>query len=308
MGGDIADGNTTNVDTPNDEIPNDDTPNDDTPNDDIPNDDIPNDDTPNDARIDDDTTDDTTDGDISNTKSPETKFPTELCHTSANIERCFQIKRAKWEGQSQPTGDLTLNIYMRTATNTALVRLDTYIYPKNQKNAKKQALYLFIYPENIETFKVRLKRSQRKKLEGPKLYYSVQISVREKPCLVYKKAILQSKQNTKACLDIMTSLAGVTEFTLEICNSSSGIKQIGDLQTLQSNIHNAEKHLLTDRGHADLSTLYAGTGGMIVDDAKAVAHNGTKPPPYTDSIPSEHTSSHLILYEHSPKYTNSITR
>lgn len=184
--------------------------------------------------------------------------------------------------------------------STALIKLHTHIYPP-QKNASKEAVYLFIYPKNIETFELRIKQSKPERKADPEIYYSLHISMKQKPCLVFtKKGVLKSKPETKHCLDVMESLASVKEFNLNICKLSATTLAIQNLKLFQSTIlRDPENRPLTDCARADLTTLYAGAGGKIIENSETIAHIKVRPPSYADSTHSTRSTSSEYMSPHS---------
>lgn len=185
---------------------------------------------------------------------------------------------------------------MCTVTNTALFKLYTHIYPKSSKSGiKRQAVYLFIYPENVRAITLRMLRNTRDSTpEKPRFHYSLSFSMVQEPCLVFTKGrVLESKNKTKAHLDLIKALAGVTDLTLEIHSSSATKPAMENLELLASSfsLDRADNRPCTDAKHADLSALYAGDGGQVVNVDKPVAHVDAVPPPYTDSTPSPRQAS-----------------
>ncbi|KAL7784619.1 hypothetical protein V8C37DRAFT_344737 [Trichoderma ceciliae] len=82
----------------------------------------------------------------------------------------------------------------------------------------------------------------------------------------------------------MKGLAYIKDFTLQIANSSTTKQAIRDLNllVLTFSFNTAKVHPPIFDRHADLDTLYAGKGGIIVKLEEAVAHAEVVLPLYSD--------------------------
>ncbi|KAM0260897.1 hypothetical protein ACHAQJ_002516 [Trichoderma viride] len=214
---------------------------------------------------------------------------------AAIVDASYRQSRVTWKsanGQAQQIFDVSLDLYVNTSTNTAIFKLYSYIIRKGNKGkSNKQAVYLFIHPEKIQAITCETSRTTRRsksKSRKPS-HYTLHFSLTERPHLVVPKShALESRDKTKAQLDLIQDLAGMTDFVVHLNSSNTTISKPDDLKLLESIFSpTATEHRpCTDDKRANLATLYAGNGGEIVTVNRVVAAPvETDPPPYTGPAP-----------------------
>ncbi|KAL7938151.1 hypothetical protein V8C35DRAFT_291076 [Trichoderma chlorosporum] len=244
--------------------------------------------------------DDATDSDASNSESSRnitpiapSNDPAQKAASDAYVD--YKIGAVRWYRQHKSVAhDVSLRIY-KCAPNTARIRLCTQIYPtKSKKSDNKIAVYLYIYPEVIRAIELHKSADQQASEQEPQSCYSLHFNLKQRPSLVFAKDfVLASKNKTKRCLNLMKGLASTEKFTLQIDRSSATEQAIEDLNTLAStfSLNFARVRPCMDSRRADLDTLYAGKGGIVVQLKEFASHTEVKPPPYGDNPPNADQAS-----------------
>lgn len=209
--------------------------------------------------------------------------------------------------QTQRVEGLYLDLYMDTPTNTAIFKLYGYVLLKGSKaKSSKQAIYLFIHPESIQTITLQNDRASPSPMptnSGPN-HHSLCFSMTTRPHLVVPKNLaLESRPKTRALLDSIQALAAVMNFTVHLSNPDTVTSAQKDFELIASvfSLAHIGNRPSTDNRRANLTTLYAGKGGEIVNANNDAANDETCLPPYSEPAPSrshissEHTTPHHPL-------------
>jgi hypothetical protein len=218
----------------------------------------------------------------------------ETNETTSIIDASYRNNRVTWKsanGQAQQICDISLDLYVNTSTNTAVFKLYSYIIRRGNKGkSNKQAVYLFIHPEKIQAIVCEIFRTARRsksKSRKPS-HYALHFSLTERPHLVVPKdRPLESREKTKAQLDLIQDLASATDFIVHLNSSSVTTSKPDELRLLESIFSPmcTQHRPCTDRQRASLATLYAGNGGEIINVKTVVAQIETDPPPYAGPVP-----------------------
>lgn len=207
------------------------------------------------------------------------------------------------DGQMQRVEGLNLDLYLDTPTNTAIFKIYGYVLLKGSKSkSSKQAVYLFIHPETIQSITLQTEHaapSSTLMQSGP-IHHSLCFSLTTQPHLVVpKNLILESRPKTKALLDSIQALATVTAFTVHLSNLDTVTSTQQNLELIASTftLSHSDSRPSTNTRRANLTTLYAGRGGEIVNAKNDVA-NAEALPPYSEPAPSRshHSSEQAVLY------------
>ncbi|EHK21714.1 uncharacterized protein TRIVIDRAFT_201750 [Trichoderma virens Gv29-8] len=197
------------------------------------------------------------------------------------------------DGQMQHVEGLYLDLYVDTATNTAIFKLYGYVLLKGSKaKSSKQAIYLFIHPENVQTITLQTGHAAAPFSTlinfGP-THHSLCFSLTAPPHLVVpKNLVLESRPKTRALLDSIQALATMMAFTVHLNHpdmATSTQKDLALISSIFSLSHNDNRPSTNNR-RANLTTLYAGRGGEIVYAKDGIANADTCLPPYSETTPS----------------------
>ncbi|KAM0263956.1 hypothetical protein ACHAQJ_000991 [Trichoderma viride] len=199
------------------------------------------------------------------------------------------------DGQTQCIEGLYLDLYMDTSTNTAIFKLYGYILLKGNKGkSSKQAVYLYIHPEKIQTITLETVHGTPSPTStnlGP-TRHSLCFSLATEPHLVAPKTlILESRPKTAALLDSIQALATVTNFTVFLSNLDTVIPAQNNLELIASVFSSTYTgdHPSTNNRRANLATLYAGKGGEIVRTNETTTNVEARPPPSYSAPAPDHT-------------------
>ncbi|RFU78897.1 hypothetical protein TARUN_3336 [Trichoderma arundinaceum] len=102
-----------------------------------------------------------------------------------------------------------------------------------------------------------------------------------------KNLILESRPKTRALLDSMQALATVTSFTVHIKNPDTIASTTKDFELITSafSASHTDNRPSTNNKRANLTTLYAGKGGEIINADTATANLEACPPPlYSEPV------------------------
>ncbi|KAL6825338.1 hypothetical protein V8C40DRAFT_228469 [Trichoderma camerunense] len=201
------------------------------------------------------------------------------------------------DGQMQRAEGLNLDLYLDTSTNTAIFKIYGYVLLKGSKSkSSKQAVYLFIHPETIQSITLQTKHAAlfSTLIQSGLIHHSLCFSLTAQPHLVVpKNLILESRPKTKALLDSIQALATATAFTVHLSNLHTVTLTQENLELIASTFslsHN-DNRPSTNTRRANLTTLYAGRGGEIVNVKKDVANTEACLPPYSEPAPSRNHHS-----------------
>ncbi|PTB45252.1 hypothetical protein M441DRAFT_158868, partial [Trichoderma asperellum CBS 433.97] len=216
--------------------------------------------------------------------------------TTAIVDVSYRKNRVTWRaanGETRQIFDLSLDLYANTATNTSIFKLYSYIIRKGSKGrSNKQAVYLFIHPENVRFITCETSRNARRpksKAHKPQTYYELHFSLAECPNIVVPKdRAFESKDRTRAQLDLIQELASATDFVVHLNSTGINASKLDDLRLLGCMFSPTftEHRPTTDFRRANLATLYAGNGGEIVGMNRGVVQSiEVDPPPYVGPAP-----------------------
>ncbi|QYT00197.1 hypothetical protein H0G86_007294 [Trichoderma simmonsii] len=196
------------------------------------------------------------------------------------------------DGQMQRVEGLNLDLYLDTSTNTAIFKIYGYVLLKGSKSkSSKQAVYLFIHPETIQSITLQIEHAApfSTLIQSGPIHHSLYFSLTAQPHLVVpKNLILESRPKTKALLDSIKALATVTAFTVHLSNLDTVTSTQENLELIASTFslsHN-DNRPSTNTRRANLTTLYAGRGGEIVNAKNDGANAEADLPPYSEPAPS----------------------
>lgn len=208
----------------------------------------------------------------------------------------YRKNRVTWRaanGETKQIFDLSLDLYVNTATNTAIFKLHSYIIRKGNKGrSNKQAVYLFIHPENVRFITCETSRNTRRpKSKAPKAqtYYELHFSLTECPnIVVHKDGAFESKDRTRAQLSLLHELASASDFVVHLNSTGINASKLDDLRLIGCMFSPTftEHRPTTEFRRANLATLYAGNGGEIVGVNRGVMQSiEIDPPPYAGPAP-----------------------
>lgn len=214
---------------------------------------------------------------ISDTTADDDDLPALPCPTGEALEdpevNISCLGDVTWSSNSGPQhiNGLTLNIYIDRMSNTALFKLSCSIYFKYGKaREKKQRVFLFIYPESIQSIRLGLNVPTSTSPTLPTLTFSMS----KKPAFITpRNCILISKPKTKDLLKSICALANATALTicLNVLRLPIVIQhQLEHIVNICSatNIHNRPR---TNARRSNLKLLYAGRGGEVVGETSAAS-------------------------------------
>ncbi|KAL6787422.1 hypothetical protein J3E68DRAFT_440428 [Trichoderma sp. SZMC 28012] len=190
------------------------------------------------------------------------------------------------DGQMQRVEGLNLDLYLDTSTNTAIFKIYGYVLLKGSKSkSSKQAVYLFIHPETIQSITLQTEHAApfSTPIQSGPIRQSLCFSLTAQPHLVVpKNLILESRPKTKALLDSIQALATVTAFTVHLSNLDTATSTQENLELIVStfSLSHDDNRPSTNTRRANLTTLYAGRGGEIVNVKNDVANTEACLPPY----------------------------
>lgn len=250
-------------------------------------------------------------------KSDDGEKSTETVSSDQNgeafeVDITYRNNMITWQdadGQMQHVEGLYLDLYVDTATNTAIFKLYGYVLLKGSKaKSSKQAIYLFIHPESVQTITLQTGHAAAPFSTlinfGP-THHSLCFSLTAPPHLVVpKNLVLESRPKTRALLDSIQALATMMTFTVHLNHpdmATSTQKDLALISSIFSLSHNDNRPSTNNR-RANLTTLYAGRGGEIVYAKDDIANADTCLPPYSETTPSRsHISSEQPI-SYCPKF------
>lgn len=212
--------------------------------------------------------------------------------TTAIVDVSYRKNRVTWRatnGEARQMLDLSLDLYANTETNTSIFKLYSYIVRKGNKGrSNKQAVYLFIHPENVRFITCEPSRATRrqksKSHKPPQTYYELRFSLTECPNIVVpRERGFESKDKTRAQLDLLQELAATTDFVVHLNSAGIDESMLDDLRLLGCMFSPTftDHRPTTDFRRANLATLYAGSGGeIVVMNGGVVQSVEVDPPPY----------------------------
>lgn len=181
------------------------------------------------------------------------------------------------DGCDESAQDLSLDLYLDPSSNTAFFKLYGHIYLKKSGKRNRQAIYLFICPETVQT--VSWKPTVQDTPEPSS--HSLCFSLSKPPDFVIPKDCpLESKNKTQDLLHSIHALARVTTFTAHFIDQKTDLRTREQLAAVASAFSERRRNRpLLNKERANLTTLYAGTGGEVFDfNPKPTTE--TDPPPY----------------------------
>ncbi|KAL6689829.1 hypothetical protein J3F84DRAFT_398808 [Trichoderma pleuroticola] len=214
------------------------------------------------------------------------------------------------DGQMQRVEGLNLDLYLDTSTNTAIFKIYGYVLLKGSKTkSSKQAVYLFIHPESIRFIALQTGHDApfSTLIPSGSKHHSLCFSLTAQPQLVVpKNRILESRPKTRALLDSIQALATVTAFTVHLSNLDTVASTHENLELIAStfSLSRDDNRPSTNTRRANLTTLYAGRGGEIVNAKNDDANTETCLPPYNkrkrdhsdlDTERPSTTQDHILL-------------
>ncbi|KAH6952550.1 hypothetical protein BKA56DRAFT_241627 [Ilyonectria sp. MPI-CAGE-AT-0026] len=199
-----------------------------------------------------------------------------------NIDFSCLPSMVTWETTDgeQSTQNLHLDLYLDSSTNSAFFKLYGRIFLKKFGKDNKQAIYLFIYPENVQTitWETASHFSRTRQDTG----HSLCLSMSKPPDLVIpKNRPLEPKNNTQNLLNSILALAKATTFTAYFSDKETDPGTRQQLASVAS-VFSERRHnrLLVNKERANLTTLYAGIGGQIFDFNPKPSSEVAPPPSY----------------------------
>lgn len=174
---------------------------------------------------------------------------------------------------------------------------------RGSQGVNKRRLFLFIYPEHVQSIKFGSRRSRF----GKNRRQFVRFSLSQPPSLVGPKeeqVTLKGTEGTsQELLAAMIALANARSFTVYISIGLS-LEARDDMSAL-SKIFKPNQ-LATDTAHADLNSLYEGYRGVVLDlknDNPAHCNSDSSctvevaPPPYDEADTSHRPFAKLSMYQ-----------
>ncbi|KAL7822046.1 hypothetical protein V8C26DRAFT_389759 [Trichoderma gracile] len=186
-----------------------------------------------------------------NSLKPPTKFDTIEIYCSNNT-----VSWADKNGDLQNTDSLDLEIVIDNTSNSAFIKLYGDIYINNRTSFSRRSIYMYIRPETIVSIAYRNDNNMR----------SLHFSLQRKPDLITPKEPIKARPRSQALLDAIIAISTVTDFTVRLDSSSTAPSHL--LKKLAS-IFSPRPTWNDELG--DLSRLYGGEGGQIVNASKAVS-------------------------------------
>lgn len=213
------------------------------------------------------------------------------------------------DGQTRCIEGLHLDIYLHRSTNTAIFKMYGYVLLKGSKGkSSKQAIYLYLHPEEIQSISLEAVNKPPSLMSTAlsSSRYSLCFSMATEPLLVVpKNLVLESRPKTRALLDSIRTLATVTNFTVHL-NDTDMVTSTRTHLELIASIFSSTKtdgRPCTNNKRANLTTLYAGRGGDVVNTRNAVTNieqcippSYDEPPPSRSQISSEHITPLLSFH------------
>jgi hypothetical protein len=142
----------------------------------------------------------------------------------------------------------------------------------NQRN-----LYLFIYPEHIESIEYEARNSSSLPDIQKNSSASLRFTMTQPPSFVIPaNRPLNPKSKSRPKVDAMQALAKVKCFTVHLNYLGLGF-EIRDVLPLLPSIFVPNHRLKREERSADLQSLYDGTGGEVVNFGEIPATCGTNP-------------------------------
>lgn len=212
------------------------------------------------------------------------------------------------DGQMQRVEGLNLDLYLDTSTNTAIFKIYGYVLLKGSKTkSSKQAVYLFIHPESIRFIALQTGHAApfSTLIHSGSIHHSLCFSLTTQPHLVVpRNLILESRPKTRALLDSIQALATVTAFTVHLSNLDAVASTQEKLELIAStfSLSHDDNRPSTNTRRANLTTLYAGRGGEVVNAKNDVANTETCLPPYSEPAPSRSLLSSEQAVPYYPRF------
>ncbi|KAL6800936.1 hypothetical protein GGI42DRAFT_343740 [Trichoderma sp. SZMC 28013] len=229
------------------------------------------------------------------------------------VDMTYRNNLLTWQnadGQMQRVEGLNLDLYLDTSTNTAIFKIYGYVLLKGSKTkSSKQAVYLFIHPESIRFIALQTGHAApfSTLIHSGSIHHSLCFSLTTQPHLVVpRNLILESRPKTRALLDSIQALATVTAFTVHLSNLDAVASTQEKLELIAStfSLSHDDNRPSTNTRRANLTTLYAGRGGEVVNAKNDVANTETCLPPYNkrkrdhfdhDTERPSTTQDHILL-------------
>lgn len=222
--------------------------------------------------------------DVSTASEPDTTTSTQGITSPDDINVSAAPAAVTWDGCAQPLGDVTCDIRRYASSNTAFIKLRATVALKAPAPAKT-SIFLFIHPERMRA--VVLDESPEPTSQGAvkkKLgqnTYCLRFTL-DKPAALVGPAgpeqIAPKNKTSGETLSHLRSLARETKFAvylpakvvtkarlLSLCEAASG------------------HELKSITWQADMSCLYGGKGGCLINDAAAAP--SADPPSYDELEP-----------------------
>ncbi|KAM0517049.1 hypothetical protein ACHAPE_005161 [Trichoderma viride] len=193
-------------------------------------------------------------------------------------------------GRIEYTDELSFDLFMDTSTNTAIFKLYGYILLKGSRGKSgKQAIYLFIHPENIRSITETVHDLPSQSLTNLGSNHHLCFFLTKEPRLVVPhNSILESRPKTAALLEKIQALAAVVNFTVSFSSTetiTSTLQSLRYVSSVFSPTYTGNRPSTNDR-HANLATLYAGKGGEVVHTNDVTASAAVQAPPlYSEATP-----------------------
>ncbi|KAK4457303.1 hypothetical protein QBC42DRAFT_256446 [Cladorrhinum samala] len=192
---------------------------------------------------------------------------------SSDSERHYELHKTNlagdvaWEDsnqQIQHTSDLQMDLHVDSSTNQAIFTLhgDTFL----KGSSKPFPLYLFVYPENIQsiesspdTYPPILTTSGSL---PPTAFIPLRFKLTEPPTFIVPKHPLVPKARSSQLLDTIKALACVQDFSIRF-NKLNLVPEIRSQLSSLPSVFSANE-LKTDKRRGALQMLYHGAGGEAV--------------------------------------------
>lgn len=225
------------------------------------------------------------DDDVSTASEPETTTPKQDARSSDDINVSGAPAVVTWDGHS-PLSDVTCDVRRYASTSTAFIKLRATVMLKAPAPLpSKTSVFLFVHPERIQT--VVLDESSEstsqeavKKKLGPDTY-CLQFTLDKPAALVGPISpgnMTPKNKSSGEMLHHLRSLARETKFTVYLP------AKVVTKARLHSLCEAASGHgLKTISWQADMSSLYGGKGGRLIEDGPE--NPSANPPSYDELEP-----------------------
>lgn len=187
-------------------------------------------------------------------------------------------------GEKRTADGLALHLYFDASSNQAFLKLKATVHLKHQLTRSKQSIFLFIYPERIDTM-VLVDDTHPSAIARTRLgagIYSLQFRMGQTPEMVIPKdVILSPKPASQSVLDSVKALSRATLFT--ICLRSSVLPKASLLRLCKA-FSGSHSRPRTDIRRSDLGSLYGGKGGEVVEISNNLSEPAADSPPSYDEL------------------------